>query len=325
MTTSRTNLAPFGEKGGDIERITQIEEELTQALIQAPDADNTRRAYESDQRLYLDWCAARGVSPLTHDARQLVRYIAAMVAQDYALNSIQRHVSAISRLHADAGWETPTRTRDVRNALKNLKAANQRPDRKALPLYADQVRAICSELSAYELKDMRDRALLCLGFQLGARRAEIVALNVDDLEKMPRGMIVTLRRTKTSQTARVGVRHGHHRQSCPVRAITDWLEAAGIKEGAVFRSVDRWENLGERLSPRDVSRIIKARIAMLGDGLDPADYSGHSLRRGMINSAKRQGYDRGDIMPKTGHRSHTAFDAYEHEEDVLDAALDLGL
>jgi len=51
----------------------------------------------------------------------------------------------------------------------------------------------------------------------------------------------------------------------------------------------------------------------------------NSLRRGMINSAKRQGYGQGNIMPQTRHRSHEAFDAYEHEEDVLDATLDLGL
>jgi hypothetical protein len=74
-----------------------------------------------------------------------------------------------------------------------------------------------------------------------------------------------------------------------------------------------------------VARVIKERIGMLGDGYAARDYSGHSLRRGMINSARRQGYGRGDIMPKTGHRSHAAFDACEHEEDVLDAALDLGL
>jgi integrase len=213
----------------------------------------------------------------------------------------------------------------LRNALKNLKAGNRRKERKAKPLYAEQVKAICAMLSNHELIDLRDRALLCLGFQLGARRAEIAGLQVEDVEWMPRGIVVTVERTKTSQVARVGVRFGHHRQSCPVRALTDWVEASGVQEGALFRSVDRWENLGGRLRPKDVARILKKRVAMLGAGHDAADYSGHSLRRGMINSAKRRGYDRGDIMPKTGHRSHAAFDAYEHEEDVLDAALDLGL
>jgi hypothetical protein len=84
-----------------------------------------------------------------------------------------------------------------------------------------------------------------------------------------------------------------------------------LRRGMIDR---RWENLGGRLRPNDVARIIKYHVAMLDDRYDPADSSGHNLRRGTINSAKRRGYDRGDIMPKTGHRSHAAFDAYEHEE-----------
>ena len=325
MTTDETNLVKRIEEGGELGHLLELEEELTAALIEAPDAENTQRAYESDRRIYKEWCDRRGVRLLTDNSRQVVRYIAWMVAQGYALNSIHRHVSAISRLHTDHDLESPTRTRDVRNALKNLKAGNSRKERKAKPLYADQVKAVCQELSPHLLKDLRDRALLCLGFQLGTRRAELVAIDLSDLEWMNRGVIVTVERTKTSKTSRVGVRFGHNRTSCPVRAVKDWVEAAELEEGALFRSVDRWENVGGRLRPRDVARVIKERIVMLGDGYDAADYSGHSLRRGMINSARRQGYDRGDIMPKTGHRSHAAFDAYEHEEDVLDAALDLGL
>jgi site-specific recombinase XerD len=325
MTTDKSDLVKRIEAGDALGPLLELEEELTAALVEAPDAENTQRAYESDQRTYKAWCEVRGVQPLTTNPRQVVRYIAWMVAEGYALKSIQRHVSAISRMHTDENLETPTRSRDVRNALKNLKAGNSRKERKAKPLYADQVKAICQELSQHRLKDLRDRALLCLGFQLGTRRSELVSLDIEDLEWMNRGVIVTVERTKTAETSRVGVRFGHSRHSCPVRAVKDWVEAAKLMEGALFPSVDRWENVGGRLGSRDVARVIKERVVMLGDGYDSADYSGHSLRRGMINSARRQGYGRGDIMPKTGHRSHTAFDEYEHEEDVLDAALDLGL
>ena len=325
MTTDEIALVTRDEEGGEFGKLLELEEELAAALVEAPDAENTRRAYASDQRIYETWCTGHGVRPLTDNPRQVVRYIAWMVADGLALNTIHRRVSAVSRMHIDEGLESPTRTRDVRNALKNLQAGNSRDERKAKPLYADQVKAICSELSPHLIKDLRDRALLCFGFQLGTRRAELVDLDLADLEWMPRGVIVTIERTKTSTTSRVGVRFGHHRVSCPVRAVKDWVEAARLEEGALFRAVDRWENIGGRLRPRDVARIIKKRITLLGDGYEASDYSGHSLRRGMINSAKRQGYGRGEIMPKTGHRSHAAFDAYEHEEDVLDAALDLGL
>jgi hypothetical protein len=96
------------------------------------------------------------------------------------------------------------------------------------------------------LRGLRNRAVLLLGFAGAFRRSGLVALNVGDLDFQRNGLVVTLRRTKTDQEARrrrVGIPFGSTEQTCPVRAVQRWLEAAEITRGAVFRAVDSHNNV----------------------------------------------------------------------------------
>ena len=57
----------------------------------------------------------------------------------------------------------------------------------------------------------------------------------------------------------------------------------------IFRSFIAKENVSKkRLSDRSVANIIKRRIEMIG--LDPGNYSGHSLRAGFATSASIAGF-----------------------------------
>jgi hypothetical protein len=135
----------------------------------------------------------------------------------------------------------------------------------------------------------RDRALLLLGFALAARRSELVALDVADLEECPEGLRVTIRRSKTDQEgagAVVAVCRGSI--ACPVAAVRDWLAAAGISDGPLFRRVGKGGRLlAARLHPQNVALIVKTNAARLG--LDPSAFSGHSLRSGFLTSAAARG------------------------------------
>jgi integrase len=141
----------------------------------------------------------------------------------------------------------------------------------------------------HDLAGKRDRALLLLGFALAARRSELVALDVADLEDCPEGFRITIRRSKTDQEgagAKVAVCRGSI--ACPVAAVKEWLAAAGIIEGPVFRPVGKGGRLRPgRLSPQMVALIVNAYAARLG--LDPGAFSGHSLRSGFLTSAAATG------------------------------------
>jgi integrase len=106
--------------------------------------------------------------------------------------------------------------------------------RKA-PATAETIRAIISEMPI-DLRGLRDRALLLLGFAGALRRSELVALDVSDLEETPEGMFVHVRHSKTDQEGVgdfVSIPHGSRLR--PVAGVKAWLQAAGITDGARSR------------------------------------------------------------------------------------------
>jgi hypothetical protein len=166
------------------------------------------------------------------------------------------------------------------------------------------------------LAGKRDRALLLLGFALAARRSELVALDVADLEECPDGLRVTIRRSKTDQEAAgavVAVCRGSI--ACPVAAVMDWLTAADITAGPVFRPVGRGGRLlPNRLTPQSVAIIVKAYAARLG--FDPGAFSGHSLRSGFLTSAAARGASLFKMMDVSRHKSVDRFPASRHSSQT---------
>jgi integrase len=160
-------------------------------------------------------------------------------------------------------------------------------------------------------KDIRDRALLLLGFAAALRRSEIVAVVFTDIEFVRQGMVVTIRRSKTDQEAqgrRIGVPLGRGRW-CPVEAMNQWLGCSQIKDGPIFRRVDRHSRiLAEPMSAAAISMVLKERVLMIG--LDPAQYSGHSLRAGLATSAAAAGVSSWKIREQTGHGSDAMLRRY---------------
>ena len=89
---------------------------------------------------------------------------------------------------------------------------------------------------------VRDRALILLGFAGAFRRSELVALDAADLDFSRDGLAVTLRRSKTDQEAqgrKLGIPYGANSETCPVRVVQAWLDAAAIAAGPVVRSINR--------------------------------------------------------------------------------------
>jgi integrase len=148
-----------------------------------------------------------------------------------------------------------------------------------------------------------------------------VGLDVGDVVVLPEGLRLTIRRSKGDQEGEgqvlgVGRTDG---ATCPAAAVTAWLAAAGIAEGAVFRSVDRHGRLGARLSTDAVSEIVQRRAALAG--LDPTIFSGHSLRAGFATAAAQVGLEERVIMRQTRHRSAATVRRYIRDGGLFDRNL----
>jgi integrase len=177
------------------------------------------------------------------------------------------------------------------------------------------------------LRELRDRAILLLGFSGAFRRSELVALNLGDIEWTAEGALVTIRRSKTDQEGlgrRVGIPRGDI--ACPVTALEAWLEAAGISEGAVFRRVfnRRAQRVGDqRLAARNVASVVKAAAAKLG--FDPATFGGHSLRSGLVTTAVKRGVNLMKVCDQTGHKSLEMLRVYSRDAELFAGNAAVGL
>jgi integrase len=160
--------------------------------------------------------------------------------------------------------------------------------------------------------DVRDRALLLVGFAGAFRRSELVSIDFGDVRIVANGLEVVLRRSKTDQEGEgrlIGIPNGSNPVTCPVRAIQAWLERAAIIDGPLFRPVGRGDNIAPtRLSSQAVALIVKRHARRAG--LDPSRFAGHSLRAGFATSAALAGADALEISRQTGHKSLSMVQRY---------------
>ncbi|MDP4026635.1 site-specific integrase [Methylobacterium sp. NEAU 140] len=160
------------------------------------------------------------------------------------------------------------------------------------------------------LTGKRDRSLLALGFAGAFRRSELVALDVEDLREDPESVWVMVRRSKFDQEGRGPEKAvPHSRFIQPVALVREWLDAAGIASGPVFRPVSRSGNVrspdpgtGEapRLTTQAVADIVKRYTAAAG--LDDSTFGAHNLWAGYITSVAERGTDLARITDQSGHR-----------------------
>jgi integrase len=274
-------------------------------------AENTRRAYLSDLGEFERWGGSIPAS-----AETVAAYLAAR-ADTLAVASLVRHVASISKAHEARGLSNPTRSELVRSTLRGIRRTKGCGQREARPLLRDDL-LLALDATGDRLKDIRDRAVLLLGFGAALRRSELVALDVADIEQVRQGIVLTLRKSKTDQDGRgrkIGITHGRGRW-CPVAALDAWLAASGIAEGAIFRPVDRHRHVHEgRLSGEAVSLVVRERVAAAG--LDPSRYSGHSLRAGLATSAAQAGVPTWRIRAQTRHASEAMLSRYIRDGEMF--------
>ena len=161
--------------------------------------------------------------------------------------------------------------------------------------------------------------LSLLGFATALRRADLVALDVENVEHVKEGLVVHQVRGKTDQEGRgrkIAVPHGRT-AACPVLALARWLDAAAISQGPIFRSVTKGGSVStERLSSQAVSLIVKSYAQAVG--LPAQNYSGHSLRAGLVTSAARAGVSLPKIQEQTGHRSVEMLSRYIRDANIFE-------
>lgn len=275
-------------------------------------SENTRRAYTSDLRRFQRWGGAIPSDPVT-----IAIYLSEN-AGTHVPSTLQRWLSSISRAHTAASLDDPTKIEPAISTMKGICRTVGMASEGASPLLRDDLLTVLDAVGD-SIRDRRDRALLLIGFGGGLRRSELVGLDAQDLDFVRRGIVINIRQSKTDQEGRgrqIAIPLGRCRH-CPVMALETWLETSQIREGPIFRPINRHGHVATaRLSGEAVASVVKERVAAIG--LDPTDFSGHSLRSGFATSAAVAGVSSWKIRQQTGHTSDAMLARYIRSAELFE-------
>jgi site-specific recombinase XerD len=301
--------------------------ERMREYAEASRAPNTWRAYQSDLRHFAAWCAGRGLEPLPAAATTVAAYLTDHAGVK-ATSTLERRLYALSALHRAGGFDSPADAPEVQAVWSGIKRTHRTARVQKTPTLTKVIAAMVAELGDRRI-DVRDRALLLMGFAGGFRRSELVALDVEDITDTEDGLHLAVRRSKADQEGAgdvVGLPYGSKPATCPVRAWRAWLEVSEITEGAAFRAITRHNRLStRRLTPDAVATIVKNRADAAG--YDEKTFAGHSLRAGFATEAFGKGVPELSVMRHGRWKSSTSMRGYIREGSLWsdNAAAKLGL
>lgn len=297
--------------------------EATRDYIRASRAEATLRKYARDWDAFSAWCRERGAEPMPARPELVAVYVSWEADRGLSGATINRKVAAIGHAHRLAGLTPPHRADGgvvIGNALAGIRRIQQRAPVKKAAADADIAwQILWSFRDDASLLAARDRALLALGFAGAFRRSELVALKVGDLQRVPEGLRVSIRKSKTDQEGRgavIAVPEG--RRLKPVSLVEAWVSRAAIGEGPLFRPLtpNGKRVLDKGLWDGTVARIVQSRAAAAG--LDPAQFAGHSLRAGFLTSAAAAGASIWKMQEVSRHRSVQVLSEYVRRAKLFD-------
>ena len=298
--------------------------EKVRQLLRASVAPETRRAYTSRLKRFFAWCQAEGVSTAFPTSPEvLAAYVASLADSGAAPATVEQTLAAIAAAHRAEGTPSPTETLLVKKTLKGYRREHGTAPRKKDAATIEVVRLLLAATARDDSpKNIRDAAIISLGFAGAFRRSELSALDIEDLKWTVRNgeevLILNVRRSKTDQEAQgmqKAIFPGRDEAASPTALLKRWLSLVEPQEGPLFRRVLKSGQVtDERLSAQSMRLVVLQAASTAGLSLD---LSAHSLRIGFVTTAIRQGKTERSIMNQTGHRSVQTLREYFRREDAL--------
>ena len=203
--------------------------------------------------------------------------------------------------------------------IKRAKGSIQRGKKPILINHLQKIIEVINNDTSPEIKKLRDKSLILIGFSGGFRRSEITSLDYEDLEFVEEGMKILVRRSKTDQFGEghlKGIPYFTSSQLCPVKSLKEWINVSQTNSGPIYRKFNKGFSLSnQRLSDQSVALLIKNYLNLAG--IDSKNYSGHSLRSGFATVTAEAGADERSIMAMTGHKTTQMVRRYIKEANIF--------
>jgi len=304
--------------------ITDIKalQEETLLNLQSSKAKNTVRAYKSDFRDFGLFCAQNGFKSLPSEPKIVSLYLTYLSTKEAKMSTLKRRLVSIGVIHRLKGHYLDTKHPSIIEnimGIKRRKGSIQKGKKPILISYLKKLINVIDEQKNEDIKKLRDRSIILIGFSGGFRRNEIVSLDYDDLDFVEEGLKIQIRRSKTDQFGEGLVKalpYFDNSKYCPVISLKNWIEISRINSGPLFRRFLKGSKLSEnRLTDQTVALLIKEYLRLAG--IDNKNYSGHSLRSGFATTAAESGAEERSIMAMTGHKSPEMVRRYIKEANLF--------
>ena len=270
---------------------------------------NTLRAYQSDYNDFSLFCSKNGFQVMPTQPKILALYITHLASYS-KYSTLKRRLASISIIHKTKGHYIDTKHPIIVENLMGIKRTNGSNQKGKKPLLINDLKLLIKaidESKEKNIRKIRDKSLVLIGFSGGFRRSELVDIEYEDIEFVEEGVKIFVKRSKTDQSGEgmtKAIPYFENINFCPVKALNKWVVEAELKEGKIFN-----------ISDKSVALIIKKYANYAG--LDAHRYAGHSLRSGFATSTAESGAEERNIMAMTGHKSTEMVRRYIKEANLF--------
>ncbi len=268
-------------------------------------AYNTLRAYQSDFRDFSGFCSKNGLSSIPTQPKIIALYITHL-SKSSKFSTLKRRIASISVIHKLKGHYLDTKHPIIMENLHGIKRTLGSRQKAKKPLLINDLKLI---IKAIDKEKIRDKSIILLGFAGGFRRSELVNILHEDIEFVPEGIKILIKRSKTDQSGEGIVKaipYFDNKEFCPVLTLRDYINKKISKKNQ--------DKIFE-ISDKSVALIIKKYAQKAG--LDSSKYAGHSLRSGFATTAAEFGAEERNIMAMTGHKTTQMVRRYIQEANLF--------
>ena len=295
--------------------------EATLNNLKSSKANNTLRAYKSDFKDFGAFCAKHGLNSLPSEPKIVSLYLT-QLSKNSKISTLRRRLVSISMVHKLKGHYLDTKHPIIVENLMGIRRVKGSVQKGKKPILINHLKLVINainEKKVEEIKKFRDKSLILIGFSGGFRRTELISIDYEDLEFVPEGLKISIRRSKTDQFGEgmiKGIPYFSNEIYCPIVNLKKWLDISKINSGPIFRRFSKGSSLtNTRLSDQSVVLLIKEYLNLAG--IENKNFAGHSLRSGFATVAAESGADERSIMAMTGHKTTQMVRRYIKEANLF--------
>ena len=276
--------------------------------LQSSKASNTLRAYKADYKDFSSFCIKNGFKAMPSEPKIITLYLTHL-SKLCKFSTLKRRLASISVIHKLSGHYIDIKHPMITENLMGIKRILGSHQKAKKPILINDLKLIINAINKEknEKNKLKNKALILIGFAGGFRRSELVSILYEEVDFVPEGVKIFVKRSNTDQSGEgmtKGIPYFSNPDYCPVVSLKKWIEKLKIKSGKIFD-----------MSDKNVALTVKKYTGIAG--LDSNKYSGHSLRSGFATSTAELGAEERSIMAMTGHKTTQMVRRYIQEANLF--------